>query len=145
MFRQIERIKYDELTNENQCGIYGIYANNKLVYIGQSTQMETRWKAHTSYIISGRIDYGGNMVRQSVLHFLWDNGFNITFKIICVCTPEELDRAEQEYIFLYQPMLNITYNPNPIPAPKKTPMENLHEWWEYTTYIKELKKNNNGN
>ena len=139
--RQIERIEYDELTDTNQCGIYGIYANNKLLYIGQSTQMEMRWKAHTSYIVSGRLDYGGNMTRQSALHFLWDNGFHITFKIMCVCAPEELDQAEREYIFLYQPMLNITHNPNPIPAPEKTPMEHYHEWYEY---MSELKQNKGG-
>ncbi len=132
-----ERIIYQELTDDMQCGIYGIYSNDKLIYIGKSTQMEQRWQSHSAKIISGHFAQNDGMRRQATLRCLWENGFIISFKVLKVCKPDELSQLEQQYIQKYQPLLNTVYNPVEMEKHK----QRLHEkYLEFDAYVKNMKE-----
>jgi len=90
-------------------GIYGIYANDKLVYIGQSKDVLKRYKAHMTHIINNKSEED-KCWKYDMLRFLKENGFVISFQQIAdVGLEENLDTVEIALISNLQPLLNIAH------------------------------------
>ena len=85
-------------------GIYGIYYNNILIYIGRTNNFESRFKNHKSLIKSNKID-------DSPFH---NSGFDITqlsYQVLFDCEqkflyPKELSRLEELMIRTVLPEWN---------------------------------------
>jgi len=81
------------------CGIYKITNQlNNFVYIGQSTEMATRWKNHAKAGL-GIDTPAGNKLYQSMIS---DGLENFSFELLEKCKKEELNEKEKFYINLYQ-------------------------------------------
>lgn len=82
-------------------GIYKITnkLNNK-VYIGQSKNIEHRWKVHLSRYKTGRNEH--LKLYQSMKKYGIEN---FKFEVICECKEEELDKLEILYIEKYNSYL----------------------------------------
>ena len=88
-------------------GIYGIYLEDKLVYIGKSKNMLRRWAQHME-----EIEYkGATTVKYDVLRQAMKLGYQISFKELILIKEEEkrtdkLDILEGEMIRKHLPPLN---------------------------------------
>lgn len=91
----------------NKQGLYGIYLNNKLVYIGKSTNMLVRIANHMLAIdgIGGDKDaWKYNMIRQAIA-----DGYRVRFDVIAEmegCSCHELSLEEARTIGCRKPILN---------------------------------------
>lgn len=90
----------------NRQGIYGIYVEGKLVYIGKSTNMLVRIPNHMIAIDGIGKDARGN--KYSILRQSRDAGLKISFNVLEYIdgTKEDLDRAEAKWIKKELPVLN---------------------------------------
>lgn len=89
---------YDELSNS---GIYGIFINKYLMYIGQSTNLFKRFKEHISFI-----KVPNNEIKYKYLNKYYNKQYNIEFSIAEFCTEELLKERESYYINTLLPFLN---------------------------------------
>ena len=90
-------------------GIYGIYIQDKLVYIGKSSNMLTRVANHcflTSNLPQDLKESKSN--KYKVLNQAICRGYKITFDVLCYTKEDEdsLGLAEAEQIHKYMPKLN---------------------------------------
>ena len=79
-------------------------SENRVLYIGQATNLCARWKDHH------RFEQLKKLNRKSNLKIAW---------LVCENNKELLDKTERYFIELYQPLLNQT----PVPAKKIIPSE----------------------
>lgn len=106
-----DKIKYKELKNfllkygnTKIIGIYGIYVNEELVYIGSSSSIYTRVRDHCYQMY---LENGYNDSKYIELHKCLVEGKDISFEIIDSDITEE-NRYEMEYKYIekYKPILN---------------------------------------
>lgn len=104
----------DNKENEKIQGVYGIEVNNKIVYIGQSTDISTRCKQHTYKIIKPLEKckkYNSDLIPVYVkLKELFYDDYFIRFVILeRIEDKNKLKEKEKYYINKYNPSLN-THN-----------------------------------
>lgn len=81
------------------CGIYKITnTKNNMCYIGQSKDIDKRWKEHMKYAL-GIDTPTGNKLYQAMLT---DGVYNFTFELLEACPVTQLNEKEKFYIDLYQ-------------------------------------------
>ena len=99
-------------------GVYGIYSNNKLVYVGKSNNLFNRFVAHQMNTFEEQEkEYNSKKyvaLRQAALA-----GARIEIRIICYCKPEQLSNTQEFYISNLYPPLNTYINH------KRTPVESI--------------------
>lgn len=82
-------------------GIYQIFINNTLVYIGQSKSMIDRIASHMLHIDTNEKSNKYKQLRRAK-----EAGCKITFDVLAYCKDDELDQLEGIYIRQYLPPLN---------------------------------------
>ena len=82
-------------------GIYCIKVNNRILYIGKSSNMRNRLAAHLYHILT--LDDQGN--KYIVLNYL-QAFFPIEFDVLVYCSEDEIAQQEALYIHKYFPLLN---------------------------------------
>ena len=110
-------IKFD--THNIKCGIYGIYIDDKLVYIGQSKQLQARAYNHEQKIRKG---YGPPSLWYQLANSFYRHGHKITFKVLEEVVEDQLIEKENEYINRYLPIFNgrINFKNRAIPTDYNT-------------------------
>lgn len=106
-FRYKERANFVEKYKDKAygIGIYGIYVNEELVYIGSSTNMANRIRDHCQkmYLENNYPD-----IKYEYLHKCILDGKTITFEIVDdSITEENRYKVEYEYIKKYKPKFNV--------------------------------------
>ena len=114
------REKKDELLQEvpeeikekflDVSGIYGIYIQDNLVYVGQSKSLLNRWVAHK---INTLYDYGQHDYKEekyAIFREAYQAGFSICCKPIEFCEPKDLNVREWAWISELKPILNGGHN-----------------------------------
>lgn len=106
-------IGYYEEVEDKSCGIYGIYRNDELIYIGMTNRsFQQRWREHQD-IIEGRMQKPAGMV----LYDLFSPEDKIEYKELIDCskikseevlTLRDLKAMELALISLYQPVGNYS-------------------------------------
>ena len=97
---QEQKEKYDK-----QVGIYAIYCNDSLVYIGKSTNLLNRWIAHKCHVFCPESkEYNRPMYAE--LRRAYNLGCNISINLLEYCNIDELETREDEWIGKYVPALN---------------------------------------
>lgn len=89
---------------DNRGGIYGIYFNNEIIYIGQTVNFKNRWAAHKSAIKNNKND-------DQPLHQCGLNIDHLSFKILfdkskLKLFPGEVDKIESIFISIILPEWN---------------------------------------
>ena len=115
-----KREKKDELLQEvpeeikekflDVSGIYGIYIQDNLVYVGQSKSLLNRWIAHK---INTLYDYGQHDYKEekyAIFREAYQAGFSICCKPIEFCEPKDLNVREWAWISELKPILNGGHN-----------------------------------
>lgn len=98
---------------KNVMGIYGIYLNNDLVYIGQSKNIGERWKIHKHHIVKVpskcREHFNDFIPLYTKLRNCYYAGCgNIYFNVIEIISDKSiLKEKESEYIDKLKPQLNV--------------------------------------
>lgn len=89
-------------------GIYGIYINNRLVYIGKSKDLLTRIANHCLLIDGLGKPNEVNANKYKVLRQARDQGYKVRFELLEYTDQDEdqLGLAESAWINLYMPKLN---------------------------------------
>lgn len=82
-------------------GIYCIKVNNRILYIGKSTNMRNRLASHLYHILA--LDDKSN--KYIILNYL-QGSFPIEFDVLAYCSKEEISEQEALLIHKYQPLLN---------------------------------------
>lgn len=90
---------------EGKSGIYAIYCNDEIVYIGKSTDLLKRFIAHKAHIFCPFADEY-NRPKYKELRRAIDNGFNIRLDMLEECGDGELGLREAVLIQKYVPALN---------------------------------------
>ena len=98
----------------NHAGVYAIYIDGVLAYIGQSVNMERRISQHLTHIKNPyKVNYGQRN-KYIVLRNAYDLGHTITFDVIYYATKtepieiqREIERKEGVYLRKYKPPLNL--------------------------------------
>lgn len=99
--------KYEHYRLYKKAGIFGIYVNNKLYYIGKSKNIFVNWLFMTQTIINK--DIKGRALFYSWLIDEYLIGSNIGFEVIEFCYDlEKLDDMKEKWINHYKPFLNKT-------------------------------------
>lgn len=75
------------------CGIYKITSPSKRIYVGQSVDIKSRWRAYKNETNNGQ-----TLLERSFKKYGYDNH---KFEILQVCTKEELNNLEIYYIQLF--------------------------------------------
>lgn len=140
------------------CGVYKITNNiNGKVYIGQSINIENRWKDHIYALNRG--DSNCTVLQRAWNKYTQDN---FSFEILELCSENELDGVEMKYIELYNSVqcgYNIESGGNDnkhlssetvkklsdkakerLSDPRKNPMYNKHHSDETKAKISDAKK-----
>lgn len=91
-------------------GIYAIYCDDKIVYIGKSTNLLTRFIAHQAHIFCPYADEY-NRPKYRELRRALSLGHDIKIEVLIYCSKQELNKHEREQILKYLPALN-TQIPN---------------------------------
>lgn len=94
------------------CGIYGIWINDKLVYIGSSKDVLLRWcfhQTHTFYDF-GQHDYKEK--KYEILREAKSAGCRVSFNLLEKCKEGALRILEVRYINQYKPVLNQEFTSN---------------------------------
>lgn len=81
------------MAKEKTCGIYLITSPTGSLYVGQSTNCETRRQLYKNHRAKGQF-----RLHNSILKYGWENH---TFEIIHKCSEQWLDFSEMFYIRLY--------------------------------------------
>lgn len=115
-----DKIKYKEFKNfllkygnTKIIGIYGIYVDGELVYIGSSSSIYTRVRDHCYQMY---LENGYNDSKYIELHKYLIEGKDISFEIIDdTITEENRYEIEYQYIEKYKPILNTIGTTRNIP------------------------------
>lgn len=118
--------------------IYGIFVDNKLAYIGQTTDLHQRCLSHYKYIKL-------NDSRLKIYQFLFqakEEGHIITLRKIIYqnsIARNKLDEAERAAIIKYCPPGNQIYNPHPVSNYEEfiSNLRNFDEWVD-VCYVKNI-------
>lgn len=82
-------------TKGKEVGIYGIFIDNKIVYIGQSKQLSKRAQTHERGI---RQCERHNSNWYGIANQFYLHGHSITFKVLKETDQKHLNEIEEEYI-----------------------------------------------
>lgn len=98
---QEQKEKYDK-----KIGIYAIYCNDNLVYIGKSTNLLNRWIAHKCHVFCNESkEYNRPMYQE--LRRAYEGGCHISISLLEYCADTaELKQKEEKWISTYVPKLN---------------------------------------
>lgn len=106
---------------EGKSGIYGIYCDNRLVYIGKSADLLKRFIAHKANTFCDESpEYNSKKyveMREACL-----KGHSIQIQVLEYCDKADLSSREDFYIEHYQPALN-TIIPNGYGRHTRKPVE----------------------
>lgn len=92
--------KYDK-----KSGIYGIFCDEELVYIGKSTNLLNRWIAHKCHTFCDESkEYNRPIYKE--LRRAYSLGHKINIRLIEYCEVADLEKEEAKYIYGYRPKLN---------------------------------------
>lgn len=92
-------------TSDALCGVYKITNNiNGKVYIGQSINIQNRWKDHVNTL--NRKDSSCTLLQRAWNKYKQEN---FSFEILELCSEDELDNVESKYIEFYD-TINNGYN-----------------------------------
>lgn len=91
------------------CGIYGIWIDEKLVYIGSSTDVLLRWSFHQTHTFYdfGQHDYKEDKYR--IFREAKERGCRIHFQLLEKCPKGALNILERRYINNLKPALNMEF------------------------------------
>lgn len=102
--------------NENSCGIYALTFGDKVIYIGQSNQIEKRvkdhmrWKSQLKEILNKFFERGkltdGELIAYRRYSFIAEHEGEIEWKVLELCDEYDLDRNEEYWINKYKPQFN---------------------------------------
>lgn len=94
----------------NKMGVYGIYVNNHLAYVGKSKNLFHRFVAHQMNTFQPcERDY--NTPKYVQLRRAVINGGQVELKVIQMVDNEnDLSKREEHYISMYTPPLNCVVN-----------------------------------
>lgn len=101
------------LDGYNIMGIYGIYLDDELVYIGQSTNIKNRWIKHKENIEKPIIILEDREKGLDVLYNKLGDYYRANIESIYFCVLEkvnnrkELKKLESKYIEYFKPKYNI--------------------------------------
>ena len=103
---------------ENGIGVYGIYLENNLVYIGKSSNLRQRFIQHESCIKTKKAS--SKMYEQ--LHWFYSRNYEIEIKVLekCCINPKVLDDLETKYIHSLKPIYNQAKLKKGIPSIEET-------------------------
>lgn len=103
---------------ENGIGIYGIYLEDNLVYVGKSSNLRQRFIQHEGHIKTQKSS--SKMYKQ--LHWFYSRDYNIEIKILekCSISPKVLDDLETKYIQSLKPIYNQAKLKKGIPSIEET-------------------------
>ena len=115
MFQYQEQLDFYKEYIESQApdkysgwGIYGIYINNKLVYVGKSKDLLARVANHCLLIDGYGKPNEVNANKYKILRQARDQGYKVRFDVLCYTDQDEdkLGQAEADYIHIFLPKLN---------------------------------------
>jgi len=87
------------LGTDTICGIYKITNQlNDMCYIGQSVDVDKRWKDHAKCGLGIDTPQGNKLYKAMIEDGLW----NFSFELLEKCSKEQLNEKERYYIDLYQ-------------------------------------------
>lgn len=87
-------------------GVYGIYSNGVLLYIGKSKCIGNRFLAHMKHIIENESEEDKEW-KYTMLRYVKNSGYKISFRVIAQVFDEStLDDIERSLIWLNEPKLN---------------------------------------
>lgn len=90
---------------DKKSGIYAIFCDENLVYIGKSTNLLNRWIAHKCHVYCEESkEYNRPMYKE--LRRAINQGHKVSISLVEYCTPEELESEERKYIAEFLPPLN---------------------------------------
>lgn len=120
--------------------IYGIFVDNKLAYIGQTTDLHQRCLMHRELIKTGK----SPMILYRFLHRAKTEGHTITFRKIIYQSSIDanmLNQAECEAIAKYCPPGNQKSNPSPVSNYEEfiSNLRNFDEWVD-VCYVKNIER-----
>ena len=103
---------------ENGIGVYGIYLEGNLVYVGKSSNLRQRFIQHESHIKTQKSS--SKMYKQ--LHWFYLHNYNIEIKVLekCSIKPKILDDLETKYIQSLKPIYNQAKLKKGIPSIEET-------------------------
>lgn len=83
--------------------IYGLFIDNKLVYIGKSRDLRNRADSHRTKILNS------NEAWYPLARDFHQRGHVITMKVLATPSFYDLDKTEQEYIHKLKPLFNYQH------------------------------------
>lgn len=103
--------------NENAiCGIYALTFGNKIIYIGQSKNIQKRFKEHLRWetnlnniLVSGSLKgyyTPGEAIQYQRYSFIGEHEHEIECKVLEECDEHVLDVNEEYWIKKYKPQFN---------------------------------------
>jgi excinuclease UvrABC nuclease subunit len=93
----------------NTSGVYGIYDNDKVLYVGQSKAINGRWSSHKSFFNNQQLA-DKHQKRMAHLYISLRQHSNVDYRIIEECSREVLLQREQHYIDTLKPLYNTYKN-----------------------------------
>ena len=103
------------LKDYNVMGIYGIYLDDTLVYIGQSKNIKNRWIQHKQQIEAPLISFeykesGIDALYNTLRQYYREGIESIYFCILEIVKDEsKLKKLETEYINFFKPKYNLRH------------------------------------
>ena len=85
---------------EAKIGVYGIYIDNRLVYVGKSKDLRTRSDTHRTRILHS------NDVWYPLARDFHQRGHILTLKVLEQTSLEDLEKTETKYIQKLKPLFN---------------------------------------
>ena len=92
--------------NENMSAVYGIYDNDKILYIGKSVGINGRWNIH-KVCLKNQSYADKHHKSMAYLYPLLRSHFNVEFRIVEEALREVLLQREQYYINALKPLYNV--------------------------------------
>jgi hypothetical protein len=90
----------------NMSAVYGIYDNDKVLYVGKSTGINGRWALHKS-CLKNQLYADKHLKSVASLYPLLRSHFNVEFRIIEEVSRGVLLQREKYYINALKPLYNI--------------------------------------
>ena len=104
------------MKTKKKCGIYALTFYDKIIYVGQSKDIEKRvkqhlnWKARINEILKKKNQQGlftfGQIIAYQRYSFIAEHEGEIDYVILQECEPEFLDANEKYWINKYKPKFN---------------------------------------
>ena len=91
-------------------GIYSIMIQDKVVYIGKSINLLSRYCSHKKHIYNNpKVDKEAKEHKYRIFKQALDKGYQVRFEILTYCQEQELGESEAIFISQYRPVLNYQY------------------------------------